>query len=204
MKDEGLWSYDRNSEPTWIDVFELGAKVRVSNDYVVLADHWVPRWLEIKVGGSGEPETYARVEIESDVPTVVELRFTSIDPESRGVRQQDLRDVQIQALSEDFVAMFTNRVERLPGGGGIVVPPLAERDYENALRFVGKLRSRNREITPQLLEDVARVYRRNIKKAPTKAVEHHFQVSQRMAAEYVSRARKRGLLPTTKRGKKLA
>ena len=62
----------------------------------------------------------------------------------------------------------------------------------------------SRDITPQLLERVAKVYRDNIDKYPTKAVQHHFQVSQRMAAEYVSRARKRGLLPPTKRGKKNA
>ena len=171
---------------------------------MVLQDHWVPATLEIATGGDGEPETYAKVAVSQSGAKLVELRFVSTDSDSRGVRQQDLRDVEVKSLLEDFVAMFTFRVESYPEGGGLVHPPIDDA-FDQALRFVSRLRSNGtRDITPQLLERVAEIYRANISRYPTKAVQHHFQVSQRMAAEYVSRARQRGLLPPTKKGRKLA
>jgi transposase len=60
------------------------------------------------------------------------------------------------------------------------------------------------DITPALLEKVAGIYRANVHGAPIRAVEHHFQISQRMGVEYVSRARKAGLLPATVNGRKQA
>lgn len=75
-------------------------------------------------------------------------------------------------------------------------------DTVNMRRFVARVG--RRDITPTLLDKVAQVYRDNIDGYPTKAVQHHFQVSQRTAAGYVSKARERGLLPPTKRGKKNA
>lgn len=111
------------------------------------------------------------------------------------------------ALLEDSVAAFTFRIEvDAEGKESAHVPELGSPVYSDALRHVGQLRAGRtaRSITPELLERVASVYRANITGNPTKAVQHHFQVSQRMSAEYVSRARKRGLLPPTKRGKKQA
>lgn len=148
------------------------------------------------------------VEVNGDgVPRLAELRFLATDPDSKGIRQTDLREVQVSALVEDLLAGFTMRVERDGCGEVTVEPPFADSPaYTAALRFVGRQRAgrTSRDITPDLLERVAKVYRDNIAGHPTKAVQHHFQVSQRMAAEYVSRARKRGLLPLTKKGKKNA
>ena len=191
----------------WMVDESLGARLRISEEPVVLEDHWIPRVLEILLEGDGEPETYARVEVSESGPKLVELRFSSVDPDSRGIRQADLRSVVVAAVVEDFVAGFTFRVQRDEAGGAEVqVPVYGSPAYVDALRFVGRMRAgrTSRDITPQLLERVAAVYRDNITGRPTKAVQHHFQVSQRMAAEYVSRARKRGLLPPTKRGKKQA
>lgn len=191
---------------TWIVVEEMGARVRVSEDYVVLSDHWIPRVLEIATEGLGEPTTYARVEVSESGPRLAELSFSSPDPDARGIRQSDLREIEVRALVEDFVAGFTFRVEQNADGATVHVPTVETPAYVAARNFVGRMRAgrTTRDITPQLLERVAEVYRANIATYPTKAVQHHFQVSQRMAAEYVSRARKRGLLPPTKRGKKNA
>jgi hypothetical protein len=190
----------------WIVVDDLGVKLRASETYVVLEDHWISETVEIVLKGDGEPETYARVEVSESGPKLVELRFTATDPDASGIRQSDLRGVQVSALLEDLVAMFTFRVDKA-SSAQVSVASAAEHDvFVNNLRVIGNLRmgKTSRSITPQLLERVAKVYRDNISHTPTKAVEHHFQVSQRMAAEYVSRARKRGLLPPTKRGKKQA
>ncbi|MBR7744453.1 hypothetical protein KC207_14250 [Phycicoccus sp. BSK3Z-2] len=196
----------------WIVLGDQAARLRVSREYVVLEDHWIPTWLEISVNGrpndGPDPEGFARVEVNRNgVPRLVEFAFRASDPESQGIRQADFREVEVSALVEELVAGFTFRAQRGPDGESIVEPPLEGSDaYLEALRFIGRRRAgrTSRDITPELLERVARVYRSNIDRHPTKAVEHHFQVSQRMAAEYVSRARKRGLLPPTKRGQKRA
>jgi len=192
----------------WIDFSDpFPGRLRASEDYVVLEDHWIPKVLELAGGAAGELEVYARVEVSASGSRLVELRLTNSDPDAQGIRQADLRDVQVSALTEALVAGFTFRVDRDETGTVTVDPPHPDtRAYTDALRFVGRLRSgrTSRNITPLLLERVARIYRDNIAGNPTQAVEHHFQVSQRMAAEYVSRARKRGLLPLTKKGKKQA
>ena len=184
-------------------------KIRASEDYVHLEDHRIPRVIEVQTleEVAADPQSYVRVEVTDSGPRVAELRFYCVDPDSQGVRQGHLRETEIRAMVEDLVAGFTFRIERFEEGGGLVHAPYADTPaYTEALRFVGRMRAgkTSRDITPQLLERVALVYRDNIDRYPTKAVQHHFQVSQRMAAEYVSRARKRGILPPTKKGKKQA
>lgn len=188
----------------WIDAHPFGW-VRPSEEFVVLEDHWIAKVIEIETASDGEPGIYARTEVDPSGPKLVELRFLSTDPDATGIRQADLRSVQVSALLEELAALWTFRIERDENGEVVRAVPSAE-DFTEHLRFIGRLRMgrTSREITPQLLERVAQVYRENITGRPTKAVEHHFQVSQRMAAEYVSRARKRGLLPPTKKGKKQA
>lgn len=196
----------------WIVATPNAARLRVSDEYVALEDHRIPTVLEISANGAAndaaDPEVYARVEVNMNgVPRLVELRLLATDPDSDGIRQQDLRDVQVSALVEDFVAGFTFRIERDKDGKVEVEPPLVDSAaYTEALRFIGRRRAgrTSRDITPELLRRVTKVYRDNITGHPAKAVEHHFQVGQRMAAEYVSRARKAGMLPPTKKGKKQA
>lgn len=195
-------------DPEWIDVRPaMPVRLRASGEYVVLHDHWIPATIEVQTieDVAADPQTYLRVEVTESGPRLVELRYYSVDPESPGIRQTDLRETDVRSMVEDLVAMFTARIERDPSGGGVVRSSLSSQDFTEHLRFVGKMRSGvTRNITPDLLRKVATVYRDNIDRHPTKAVQHHFQVSQRMAAEYVSRARKAGHLPPTKRGKKQA
>jgi hypothetical protein len=191
------------------------AQVRLSGPRVHLENHLVPARLEIKTGGAGEPEIYARVEVDENRSKLAELHFTSTDPDARGIRQSDLREVEVRALVEDFVAMFTLGYGVFPyaskhGGETVGLEIYGVELIEGGMdpSFLSLAQSlrhgRKRDITPALLEKVAEIYRANIHGAPTKAVEHHFQVSQRMAVEYVSRARKAGLLPPTVRGRKKA
>jgi hypothetical protein len=64
------------------------------------------------------------------------------------------------------------------------------------------LRAGRRHVNAELLQQVAAVYWANFNKAPAEAVARTFGVKQRMAHEYVRRARKRGFLPPTTQGKK--
>ncbi len=61
-----------------------------------------------------------------------------------------------------------------------------------------------RRVNTELLRQVAEIYRANFDSAPTEAVARTFGVKQRMAHEYVRRARERGFLPPTTQGKKRA
>lgn len=190
----------------WEDFEEGGFAVQISEEHVVLHDHWLPMVLRFKTTAQ-EPQIYFEVVVpeREGGPRLREFAFISRDHDSHGIRQADFREVQVGAIVEDFMAMFTTRIER--GETGEVIQAVsAVDDMPGLTRFVSRMRAgrTSRDITPKLLEDVAAIYRQNISGHPTKAVQHHFQVSQRMAAEYVSRARKRGLLPPTKRGKKNA
>jgi len=187
----------------WTDFPEAGFAVQLSQERVVLEDHWMPMVLRFKTT-SQEPQLYFEVVVgESGPPKLTEFAFVSRDPDSHGIRQADFREVQVSAIVEDFLAMWTFRMER-DDDGNVVRPVTIYEDQAGLIRFVGRMGRTSRDITPQLLERVAKVYRDNISGYPNKAVEHHFQVGQRMAAEYVSRARKRGLLPPTKKGQKRA
>lgn len=193
----------------WLDLPEFNARARVSEEYLLIEDHFIPCTLEMEdtedVGG---PRRYFRVEIqEGGLPKLAELRLLDADPDSQGVRQADLREIEVAALVETFVAIFTMHIKRDDDGRPTVLSTSYGRgSMPEHVRFLGQKRMgrTTRDITPQLLERVAELYRNNIDRYPTKAVQHHFQVSQRTAAEYVSRARKRGLLPPTKKGKKQA
>jgi len=197
-QDHGEWS-------PWVGGDTAPFEVRWSSRCLVVHDHYMPTLIELISTPDAEPRIFAQIEVDKSGPSLREFAFTSHDPNSKGIRQSDFRAVQVSALVEDLVAMLTIRIER-DDGGNVVGPTNIYDDPAGLTRFVGRMRMgrTSRDITPQLLERVAEVYRDNIAGHPTKAVEHHFQVSQRMAAEYVSRARKRGLLPPTKKGKKNA
>jgi hypothetical protein len=192
----------------WI-VMGQGTRVRPDwKEYIQLEDHQIPRSLEIETETPGEPVVYARVEVTDSGARLMELTFrVDDDPYVRGIRQTDLRGVQVAALIDGLVAEWTFPLTRNGEGVAVRTPgsPGSEA-HRDAPRLVERMRGgkTSRNITPDLLERAADIYRDNIARNPTKAVQHHFQVSQRMAAEYVSRARKQGLLPPTKQGKKQA
>src|SRR5215217_4431540 len=68
-------------------------RVRLYGPLVRLESHLVPARLEIKTGGAGEPEIYARVEVDENRSKLAELRFVSTDRDARGIRQSDLREI---------------------------------------------------------------------------------------------------------------
>lgn len=181
-----------------------GFEIRAAGTYVLIEDYWVPKWIELTVGGHDlQPLTYARMEMRRGAPALVDLRFRSPDDSVREVRQSDLREVQVSAIVEDLVAGFTVRVSE----GEPIEPAFIDTPaYRDALRRLQRSRAgkATRTISPGLLERVAEIYRENVSDRPTQAVQRAFAVSPRMASEYVQRARRRGLLPPTSPGKKKA
>jgi hypothetical protein len=191
-------------------VFETGA-ITKSDDYVMLEDRLVPVWVEFVLSGEpGNPTVSGRIELRERVPQCVALSLTSGDTD-REIRQSDLRSIEVNTLVIDLVAALSLGVERhkddprliklrLPVSEPAGFPTTAARRVVERQRRSPGLR----EITPELLQRVADVYRANIDHAPTEAVAKTFGVKSRMASTYVQRARAAGYLPPTKQGKKQA
>ena len=211
---EGPWTWAAHTTADgdeWA-VFDGGDSAlgfRRSADVVRLDDWSVPDWVEVEYSDpEGQVWLRSRVDVAPDVgPRVTRLEFLAVDGEPLGIRQCDLRGVEVAAIAEYSVALFARERREVDGGLVAYVPVMVESqlaDAANKLRGGMRAGATTRGITPQLLERVARVYRANIDQNPNKAIELEFGVAQRTAAEYVSRARKRGLLPPTTRGRKRA
>jgi hypothetical protein len=189
---------------------EHGTVISFSDVYLLVEDRLVPEWVNFKWKFPPAPTIIGRVEVRSGVPQCVKLAFIS-DSSDHEIRQSDLRSIEINSLVIDLMAGFSIHVDQsdpevtafrggLPGTDG------PGGTYTAARRFMERQRKGPglRDITPELLERVAEVYRANIDRAPTEAVAKTFGVKQRMASTYVQRARTAGYLPPTKQGKKRA
>lgn len=194
-----------DEEPSVIEADDLPMTIRVSSTYALIGDRYVPEWVEVTVRNPTAPVQFARVELRDEVPQCVALRFESA-PDCREVRQADLRTVEISALCVDLVAGLSAHVDLSQPGKTIIRPGIHDASWGETLRLLERQRRGPglRDITPELLAEVAKVYRENIDRAPTQAVAKTFGVRSRMASTYVQKARERGLLPPTKQGKKQA
>ena len=189
--------------------FEI-VDVSLPGYYVSLEDRLVPEWAEFKLSqGPGNPTIQARVELREGVPQCVALAFTSGEGD-REIRQSDLRSIELTSLVVDLMAVTSLRVDRSDQNKNLVRLTLGfGKDGDPAAaarRFIERQRRGPglRDITPELLQRVATVYRENVSHAPTQAVGKAFGVKSRMASTYVQRARERGFLPPTTQGKKQA
>lgn len=167
-------------------------------DYVDVADHHMPEWLEVEVFGFDEPDFHVRIELRDNVPRIVSVTWQA-GPGSREVMQKDL-GAGISAWVEDLYAslvIVVDRDERM-----VRVNPDPESDFQRTVRnFLEERRAGKRRITGDFLRQVAAVYRQNIGHAPTEAVSRTFGVKHRQATDYVKQARDRGFLPPTKQGR---
>lgn len=191
-----------------------GQSIRtVSDDSAQLGDRQVPKWIELTASGGGGPDTKIRVEIRDGSPEVVELSWNS-QPGQRDIRQKDLREINVEKLAVDTYT--TSGMVPFPKGPG-GSPPTDEQitEWAKEIRkrragsrsFVARQRAtrERRVISDEFLQSVAEVYRANInKRAPTQEVAKQFGVENRMASVYVTKAREKGFLPKTKRGRKKA
>ena len=175
----------------------------------------VPKWIELTTTGGAGPDMRVRVEVREGSPEVVELGWKA-RPGQREIRPKDLRDVDLARLAVDLYASCLEERHPFPLGPDGSFPDddrldkwrtqVRESSYA-ARNFVDRQRRprEHRAINDDLLRSVAEVYRVNVnKRAPTQAVAKHFGVGNRMASTYVQKARERGLLPPTRRGKKNA
>ncbi|MEZ5211266.1 hypothetical protein [Gordonia sp. (in: high G+C Gram-positive bacteria)] len=181
-------------------------RIRFSSDYEMVTDpsgaeRHMPRWLVCEFFGYDEPNSWARVELRDQVPRLVELGWRA-GAESREIKPTDLRGHDLNAIVEDLYATFVISVIDKDKDTKLVLHHGGVEEIDPGVRrFLEDRRSPRPRITGALLKDVAKVYRANIKHAPTEAVAKTFGVKHRTATNYVKQARDRGLLPPTKQGR---
>jgi hypothetical protein len=199
------WTYRADSD---VEVEVDGVQLRWSGTYQSVEDRMVPTWVEIEAAGDDQgPGQFARVELRDGVPCCTELSLRS-PTGRRGIRQTDLRQIEVSSLVDSLLPGLS--LLMISDEAGRVDDVLVQRpdtaDFFAARRVLQRARSGAavRSITPELLTRVAQIYRENLDGKPTRAVREHFMVGERMASDYVQRARAAGLLPPTTPGKKRA
>lgn len=164
-----------------------------------------PSWVELEVDGGEEPDFRCRIELRDDAPRMVELGWRARENQKE-IRQKHLREVEVAELVN---MVYGPWVVELRGvwrdKPGMALPTKIDSEQMRVIRrLLYDLRTGRRHIDSELLRQVADVYRANFASAPAQAVARAFGVKQRMAHEYVRRARERGFLPPTTQGKKKA
>lgn len=167
----------------------------------------LPAWVEFEFFGRDEPDFHCRIELRDDVPRVVEWGWRARENQTE-IRQKHLRASEVSDIADLVYGMWAIEFHdtwRDKPGTLLNNFPGDDEDQTRRIRgFLQDLRAGRRRVSAELLRQVAEVYRANFDAAPTEAVARTFGVKQRMAHEYVRRARERGFLPPTTQGKKRA
>jgi hypothetical protein len=148
-----------------------------------------------------EPSIEFSFAIRNGAPECRQVTFTS-HPEGREVLTKDLRGIKVDDWLEYAVAYAGQRWSDEAGGSTKISWDVSA---EGGREMVRKARIARREarrrVTPELLQEVASVYRAHIDGQPTEAVAEHFNKAHRTAALYVKQAREAGFLGASVRGK---
>ena len=165
---------------------------------------YVPSMVYVEISRDGDAVVQLmRIEVREGIPGCTELILRA-RPDGRSVRAADLEPVDIDGWVEDVLTECTWRADA-EGGGWVSRPGTTEgrAAIQTAMAPPGR-----RSITPELLGQVADIYRANIDDKPIKAVcdELGLEYPSRTAARYVQMCRSDefGLLPKTYRGKRKA
>ena len=137
--------------------------------------------------------------LEDEVPQCRELRLTSVEG-GRAVRTADLSAIRLNEWTDEICARFAIKIEPSGLGRWDNSPALAADAGATFQRQRG--RNGRRLITPSLLRRAAETYRQHFEDRPIEAVAGAYNISTRTASLWITKARDRGYLPPTTRGKK--
>jgi hypothetical protein len=164
----------------------------------------LPRQLAFVVTGeNGAPDLTIRFEVRDGRPVCVEVVATA-KPEGRGLRTSDLHLLQLDTLAVSVFAQTALQSSFDPATNVTTMTPIVdERSFWAAVNDVDRaVKAPQRGTTRAELEQVALVYRENIKGSPVAEVKERLGYgSERTAARRVQQARDAGLLPPTTPGK---
>jgi hypothetical protein len=175
-----------------------------------VGDVYVPTRIHVHLFGSDEtdetpaqPGLELEIEVRQGVPVCTRIEMRAKE-DGREVTPKDLLIVKGQMLY--WLEKFTTFCAQATEDQDITrVPGWADRNTaQNSVRQARK--ASRRKITPDLLADVAKLYRVHVDGNPIEAIRRAYKVSPRTAARYVEicRSDEHGLLPKTTPGKKQA
>ncbi|EFV14137.2 hypothetical protein [Segniliparus rugosus] len=146
-------------------------------------------------GGDNQPSLFMKIIVRNGMPICSELQFVA-KQDGPEVRPKDLRSVNLDHWIEVIVGACSSR---WLGDGHYG----QDHNYEQGINEVRRARKQShRTMKPDLLKQVAEIYREHFDTGPVQAIQRAFGVSERTAARYVQLCRRDGLLPPTTKGKK--
>lgn len=185
----------------------VGQPAGVTVDYdddveqVQFGDRMIPQRMMLRFpAGKGNPQLRMVIEVRDGAPLCVALAIESTKT-GREVRSLDLKAVRLEDFVEIAVGLVAWRPDQddpdalVAGGFGL---------DDQAIRNVRTARSgARRRMTDELLSQVVSTYQtaEAAGRAPGRAVEDAFGVSERTALRYIRECRDRGLLEHSDRSK---
>jgi hypothetical protein len=171
----------------WVTFDEIG-------DFATFAGVLVPVEFHVRIpGGAGRPSLRIRFEVRDGGIVCTALNIESkhqepaVIPKHLEIMRQELNNWR------DIAAELVMRKSR-EAAPGMVDPVTASKAKAAA-------RPRRRKMTPELLAEVAALYRDNLGERSTwEVIAQRFGVEPQTAGRYVVQARKAGYLPETDRG----
>ena len=146
-------------------------------------------------GGDNQPSLFMKITVRNGVPICSEFQLVA-KQDGPEIRPKDLRSVNLDHWIEEIVGACSTRWM----GEGHYGHDL---DHQQGVKAVRQARKKShRTMKPDLLQQVAEIYREHFDTGPVQAIQRAFGVSERTAARYVQLCRRDGLLPPTTKGKK--
>lgn len=171
---------------------------------VRVVDVWLPQRVDaVLYGGERAPRVELTIEVRSGVPGYTRVELSTPAHVGRHLISRDMTVVRDQLTH--WLDMIVEAVAQPSDAEPIAAPSWVDRavtrDSVTAAR-----RPQRRQITPELLADVAALYRANITGSPIDAIRRALGCSTRTAARYVEMCRsdEYQLLPKTTRGQRKA
>ena len=174
------------------------------NPRVRVVDVWLPQQVDaVLFGGEHAPQVELTIEVRNGVPGYTRVELSSPEHIGRQLISRDMTVVRDQLTY--WLDIIVDAVAQPSEAEPIGAPSWAERTVTRSSVAAAR-RPQRRTITPELLADVAALYRANITGSPIDAIRRALGCSTRTAARYVElcRSDEYQLLPKTTRGQRKA
>ena len=78
---------------------DYGVHIRVSGEYEVVHDRYLPIWLELTIDGRDGPNLFRRIEVRDGRPELVAMSWWA-RPGQREIKQKDVRNLPVASILE--------------------------------------------------------------------------------------------------------
>ena len=193
----------------WAETVRLNAgeaDASIATKAVRVGNRAVPNRIRVHFPGAndGQPSLSLELEVIDGIPQCRSVQVDSVKG-GREVRRLDLDAIKLDQWVADMFALFAfekrgSVFERVNGGrAGSDQERTAANDFQRARRGKGA-----RIVNKQVITEAVKIYKANYSERPIKAIAMAFDISERTASNWITRARSNEfkLLPPTKPGQK--